>query len=104
MAFPKSPQHNPVRVEKKFPNNQCCFSQMSELVSYSALFEIVYYNWPQLDCSLTISPAPEIRPYSDQLLSIVNSVCWLMREHGDNGMVVQKALKLDGKFRKYCSR
>lgn len=43
-----SPQHNPVRVEKKFPKNQCCFSQMSELVSYSVLFEIVSttgHNW-----------------------------------------------------------
>ncbi|EMF14302.1 uncharacterized protein SEPMUDRAFT_148062 [Sphaerulina musiva SO2202] len=41
-----SSQNNPVRAEKKLPNNQCCFSHMFELVSYSVLFEIVYYNWP----------------------------------------------------------
>lgn len=41
-----SSQLNSVRVEKKLPNNRCCFSQMSGLVSYSVLFEIIYYNWP----------------------------------------------------------
>lgn len=30
-------QHNRERTEKKFPNNQCCFSQISELMSYSVL-------------------------------------------------------------------
>lgn len=42
----KEPATQSGKGREEIPKQSVLLSQMSELVSYSVLFEITYYNWP----------------------------------------------------------